>query len=71
MPEVRPRTWWCMALVLVCLGAPPRVMRLEPPSPWVIWARGATGLLLPGSLGSSLMSIDWRQVEDNAEFACS
>jgi hypothetical protein len=32
---------------------------------------GATGLLLPGSPDSPLPPIDWGQVEDNAEFACS
>jgi hypothetical protein len=32
---------------------------------------GIARLLLPGSLGSPPPPINWRQVEDNAEFTCS
>jgi hypothetical protein len=69
MSRVRFTTWWCMVPVLVWSTTPGDA--IPAPESLDVVGPGVVRLLLPDFPGSLPPPIDWKQVEDNVEFACS
>jgi hypothetical protein len=71
MPGVRVVTWWCGALIPVCLGTQPWAHMVPAPGSSGAVGLGVARLLLLGYPDSLFSPVNWGQVENNTEQACS